>query len=805
MTFTTFSFFLAGLAATLIPIALHLLSKGKPKKIVFPALRFVQVRLASNKRKLTLKRLLLLLLRVSILVVFGLALARPFIAPSQPDKLFVESAQDNASDESNENASTNEPTKSGIAGRDEEIAAAIVIDASVRMGRIRENVTLFDRALATARTILEQIPQGSEIAILDGFYEGDVFQLDRFAAKTRLDKLELEPTGRTVAESTLEAIALVNRSQHPTREIFVITDETRAGWSERDIKKIKSQLQSAVGKGVKPPTLYFVDLGNDSYRNVSITDLALSAETLSTKTTLRIDADIERVALTPGDVTVEAIFFDSDKLPNDLTQSDLFSNQKLAFYRESQTLSFGEGRSKRSINFQKSNLPAGNCAGVVRIVGGDALASDNERWFVVDVKPEWRLLVVAPDPIDERALFLSQALAPEELQRSGRAPFELDVIPYQTDSKKKKRFPTINNGAPRDLAAVTQEDLKRYGAALLLDPPNLNTETLKTLTEFVNDGGGLGVFLGRRATPIAGFQKTDAVKLLGFKPTKQTTIPEWDVKITPNDYDKPLLAPFRQFERLGIPWDALPIGRYWNLTELNETATVVARFSKLSGRANAAYQGAKEELEEAPAIIENQLGRGLVVTLATPISDSAQENPWNSLTNGDAAWVFVTLVDGIARRLASGSSSILNYSTGEGVVLRSPLKVFPAIATFTTPTGEEISVPTDVERRQLRFPGAKQAGVYRARTTPNQDGESIDAAFAVSIPAKEFDMTRYSAEDWTQQWKGTPYKTLDLQATSETLNKVRRGKESEPYAFLIVLLATLFAVEFGISNRFYKR
>ena len=158
-----------------------------------------------------------------------------------------------------------------------------------------------------------------------------------------------------------------------------------------------------------------------------------------------------------------------------------------------------------------------------------------------------------------------------------------------------------------------------------------------------------------------------------------------------------------------------------------------------------------------------------------------------------------------ARRLASSSSSILNYTAGEVATLRSPLKVFPAVATVITPSGDQISTPADVERRQIRFPGAKRSGVYRVRTNPNKDGESIDAAFAVAINAKEFELARYSEEDWAKLWEGVPYKILDLQATGKALDDARRGEETDPYPFLTVLLAVLFLVETGVGNRFYKR
>ncbi|MBQ9812365.1 MAG: BatA domain-containing protein [Thermoguttaceae bacterium] len=798
MTFTTFSFFLAGLAATTIPVAIHLLSKGKPKRVIFPALRFAQEKLAQNRRALQLKRLFLLLLRVATFLLLGLVLARPYVAPKLAPKTLAETALPQES-ESDEPIAT-EPETAGISGRDVPIATAIVVDTSVRMDRVLENQSLLERARATARAILDQTPKGSEIAILDGTYDGDAFQPDRFAAKTRLDKLEIQSTGRTVAQSTLEAIALVDRSELQTREIFVLTDSTQASWPRRDVQKLRKRLApSEAPQGAIVPTLYFVDLGDDSYQNASIVDLALSAETVGADATLRIDVDVERVAPKSGDVVVEIVFFDPKKTPENLADSAIFNDQNAAFKRESQTISFGEGRAKRSINFQTSGLPRGTCFGAARIVGGDALATDDVRWFAVDVVDDWRLLVVAPEPTETKSLFLTQALAPDDLRRVGRAPFELDVVPYASKNKSGNR-----PEAPVDLASATSDELSRYRAIFLLDPPGLDEKVVKKLSTFVDDGGGLGAFLGKNANPIAAFQTPECVRLLGCKPTTIASSTNWSRMLRPVDYNAPLLASFRQFERMGVPWDALPVDRYWNLEEIGASASVVATFAPI-GDETSQNDESNGEKDAPPALVENQVGRGLTATLATPISDAAQDNSWNALASGDSAWVFVVFADGVARRLASSSSSILNYTAGEVAALRSALKVFPAVATVTTPNGEEISTPADVERRLIRFPGTKRPGIYRVRTTPNKDGESIDAAFAVAINADEFDLSRYPEEDWARLWDGVPYKKLDLLATGKALDAARRGKESDPYAWLVVLLAALFIVETGVANRFYKK
>src|SRR5262245_63453683 len=68
---------LYGLALTVIPVILHFLLRSKPKKLVFPALRLVQIRRKNNVRRMRLRHIWLLLLRVLVIGLLVVAIARP--------------------------------------------------------------------------------------------------------------------------------------------------------------------------------------------------------------------------------------------------------------------------------------------------------------------------------------------------------------------------------------------------------------------------------------------------------------------------------------------------------------------------------------------------------------------------------------------------------------------------------------------------------------------------------------------------------------------------------------------------------
>src|SRR5436190_8392401 len=68
---------LGGIVLVGLPVLLHLIMRQQPKHLLFPAFRFLQLRQRTNQRKLRLRHLLLLALRMLLIALMCLALARP--------------------------------------------------------------------------------------------------------------------------------------------------------------------------------------------------------------------------------------------------------------------------------------------------------------------------------------------------------------------------------------------------------------------------------------------------------------------------------------------------------------------------------------------------------------------------------------------------------------------------------------------------------------------------------------------------------------------------------------------------------
>ena len=81
---------LFGLAFAAIPLLLHMLMKSKPKKLLFPALRLIQMRKKTNTRRLRLRHIWLLLLRTLLFALLVLAITRPSLPAANYGLSWVE-------------------------------------------------------------------------------------------------------------------------------------------------------------------------------------------------------------------------------------------------------------------------------------------------------------------------------------------------------------------------------------------------------------------------------------------------------------------------------------------------------------------------------------------------------------------------------------------------------------------------------------------------------------------------------------------------------------------------------------------
>ena len=703
---------LLGAAAAVVPIVLHLMMRQKPQRLEFPALRFVRSLQTANTHRLRLRHLLLLALRVAAIGLLAFALARPTI------------------------------TASGVLSeREAPVAAALIYDTSPRMDYRHQNQTRLEAAQEFSRWLLPQLPDESQLAVLESRLDSAVFQIDRGAAQQRIDRLESTSRGQSLDAVLIEALSLLKTSDNPRKEVYLFTDLARSAWSGRESAALEERIKALGAVG-----LYVIDVGVEAPTNFSLGELTLSGQVLAKNSPLTVRTDLTRLGP------------DEERSVEVYVSSAIGKPER----RGQRTVQVVSGQSQ-AVDFTLSGLAEGTHQGFVRIVGEDGLAADDIRHFTVEVKPPWPVLVAAPSPAEEYAFFFTEPLAPEHLRKNDQARFRCDVA---------------------SLDELAKKPLDGYAAVCLLDPTPLSDAVWARLAEFAQSGRGVAVFLGRNAEPTGPFNRPAAQQLLPGKLSAQARSPTGDLYLSPDSFEHPLLARFRR--RAGsIPWDALGVYRYWRFAGLAKDVAVVVPFS-----------------DRQPALLERSLGDGRVLTMTTPVSDASGRGAWNDLPTAIDNWPYLMLVNEMMFYLVGSTDAQLNYTTGQTAVLHLGSRGAIANYLLTTPLGEQSRRTVNREQDAIVETSTEWPGNYRVQSGGKQEG--VDRGFSVNLPLEATSLARLAPEDLKQVFgeaKHQLVKTREDLMRERAVTQV--GLELFP--FLIVLVAVVMGLEHALSNLFYRK
>jgi hypothetical protein len=214
-------FAIAGLVAAAGPIVIHLLNRRRYKTVQWAAMDFLREAVFRSKRILQIRDLILLALRTACIILFGLAMARPFLAasaavnPSQP------------------------------------VHAVLLMDNSLSMGYQKLDGTVLDQAKREARTLIEGLPRGSRMTVLPtcGLPTGASYD----AYYTRQDALEaleaIKPVDReTKASETIElALNAVQRVAAPAqKQVVLFSDQQVTQWPVQQLSEHLDQVPGGI-------------------------------------------------------------------------------------------------------------------------------------------------------------------------------------------------------------------------------------------------------------------------------------------------------------------------------------------------------------------------------------------------------------------------------------------------------------------------------------------------------------------------------------------------------------------------------
>ncbi len=213
--FVSPAFFAAGRCLAAVPILIHILNRRRFKEVQWAAMDFLLRAMRRNRRRLRFEQLLLLATRCALVLLLGLALARPL--GCQSNSLAQLAA-----------------TRTGL--------HVLVIDNSYPMSYATDpqgDRTQLDRAKSLARDILSRLSSGGEsVAIVTASRPARAIiatpTYDLRAAAAAVDRIEQTSAGSDEAG----ALALARdigaaSSDQPNKNLYLIDASRRAAW-ERD-------------------------------------------------------------------------------------------------------------------------------------------------------------------------------------------------------------------------------------------------------------------------------------------------------------------------------------------------------------------------------------------------------------------------------------------------------------------------------------------------------------------------------------------------------------------------------------------
>lgn len=775
MQFANVGLLLGGLLVA-VPIILHLVMRQQPKQLEFPALRFVRQRSVQNTRRLQLKHWVLLALRCLAVLLLVAALARPGVASAALGKwvlsgslglilligAFVTAAA--------WLAGTNRTlayiltaltslvgvgaivtavmalgSSSGpIVGEQEApVAAVIICDTSPRMLYRFQNQTCLEKAQELGTWLTSQLPEDSEMAVLDQRARSAIFAPDRGAARQAIQRLEIAVGGKSLIELAESALDMLDTNELARKEIYILTDLAAPAWNKEDAQRLKAKLAE------QPDIpLYVIDVGADEIRNVAISDLVMSAEVIPENNDVTLQAEI--VSDGSNEPKTIELFIETpdDKLP-------IVENGELitptATRRNRQTIELVDGQ-PRSVMFRLPGLTAGTHHGWIDLVGDDGLEADNKRWFTIEARLPWSLLVVESANANSRDLV--NALAPPGYP----APFKIDVIKQ---------------------SELTPAKMEGHQAVVLLDPSPMSDTTWQALSRFVMRGGGLMMFLGRSAVKEA-FNTEAAQTVLPGKLARQWRAGDRLWYLDPREYQHSILAPFRDIGT-SVPWSDFRVDRHWSLTDMKEGTNTVVPYKN-----------------GVAALIEQRIGKGVVLTFTSSISDS-KEDAWNTLLTGFQSWPFFVLVNQMAKYAVQMGDQHFNYVAGDVAMLQTSKDNETATHLLFTPNGID---PQEVipDNGTITIPFTSSLGTYRIR--PLGGGKS--SGFSVNLPPFATRMEKLSETELDEVLGEGRYRLARQQEQIvREQGKARLGVPLFPWLMLIVVI--VFALEHIMANRFYRQ
>ncbi|GIW72344.1 MAG: hypothetical protein KatS3mg102_1886 [Planctomycetota bacterium] len=771
MTFLNLALlWLAGLAA--VPVLIYLFHRHRYRVMPWAAMEFLRRAVQRNRRRLRLENLLLLAVRVLLILLVALAVARP--VSEQAARLF--------------------------AGEQRRRHVLLALDTSYSMTHRHGVRSAWERAVGAARGFIDAgLDQGDRLAIAllgahaQFLYEEPVFAdaQGRERVVRELEELEPSATAGDLAGGLAALVEYLPRFQGAAAapggvipEVLVFTDLQRTALVREGALADPAAVAAARRLAELGVPLVFVDCGAERPDNFAVVGLRLDDVVAAVDAPLRLLATVRSWAEEPSSGLVLELFIDdvlNRSVPVELEPGE-----------------------EREIEFSiQVHEPGVHHARV--LLRSDGLEVDNARLLVFEAREGIQALVVdgaldrGAAPAESETRFFLMAIAPFA---DGRLARQNVVRPHVIGE-----------------AELAEADLDRYDVVVLADVIALPGEVPARLESWVRRGGGLLVALGDQVEPGVYNERLwrDGEGLLPARVGEVVLAPgeETFFKLRAESFRHPLLAPFAPREMRQLFYEPVFVGyrRVEPPADAGQRAEVEV-LCRFEGRRLASGGAAEESLGGLgdPALLERRLGRGRVLLFT-----SALDASWSDFFKHIA---YYGIWDRAVTYLAAAAAPARNLGVGEPFELVLPATAYAPEIVLVTPAGDRID--KTLERLQSEGAGDRfrlvhaETGVpglytlrFRRRAREGAAVEERTEHFAVNVEAgEESDLRRIDVGELERLLPGVRLEVRGERAVAGTPASAEAaggGRSGELWRPLLLAALGLLALESWLACRFGRR
>jgi hypothetical protein len=677
-----------------IPILIHLLYRRQYRRVDWAPMRYLKLSIQRNRRRIRLEQLLLLLLRMAAVVLLFLLVARPVMHAEGLSRWLGTSSRTNR---------------------------IVVLDDSLSMGYTQQGTMALARAQDVVADLLPTFGAKDAFTLLVAsapdkplVREVSLENIDDLVALARdVRPTEVLSGWETILKSVDELMA---SGSYPMYEITLVTDLRRAGW-ESPLAELGSRWAAGHAR------LRVFDVGVAATDNVALASLDQLDRVALVGAPTRFNAQI--VNNTGGQVAGLEANFIVDGKPSLVRVPEIAAGETI--------------RLPLSATFQEPGQHD-----VAFELPSDALAGDNRRSAVVDVRQSITVKIVdgepSAEPLGGETDFLALALS---LAGDAGDAFRVEVV---TDSE----WVSTPAGNPDVL--------------ILANVPHLSAEQADLVAEQVAAGTGAMIFLGDQVDP-------DNYNQVLYK-NGAGLLPATLVTASDAEFSGVLVEAGE-----GSPLDAL--------SQLNPAALARVKIRKtFEVKLPAQPTDGIRVLARwnnpaaAPASIQKVFGDGNVL-LWTLSADRAWSD-WPTEAS------YVLAVREAARAIARSDARFRAFTAGQALSVRVPASHTISLPAVEVPGGSEpvqlvVSKPAagalqrGRTQQELDYRDTRRAGLYKMSWNDSVSGPMAQR-FAVNPDGRESVLERIRLEDFGQLWGGLVPEVIALGGEGDASLAVR-GRE----------------------------